>query len=118
MRVLVCGSRSWTDADAIRCELNPLPPAGLTILHGACRTGADWIADEWCREFNVTTERFPANWRKYGKGAGPMRNRAMLDTHPDLVLAFRADGPSPGTDDMIREAQRRRIPVKVIYGPR
>jgi acyl-CoA synthetase (NDP forming) len=55
---------------------------------------------------------FPANWKKHGKSAGPIRNQLMLDVgKPDLVIAF--PGGS-GTADMIRRARKAGVPVKEI----
>jgi hypothetical protein len=58
-------------------------------------------------------EKYPADWDKYGPAAGPIRNRQMLDTGVDLVIAFRVEGvPSTGTDDCTAEAKRRGIEVR------
>lgn len=54
-------------------------------------------------------ERYPADWERYGKRAGPIRNRKMLDQGPDLVVAF---GGDKGTADCVREARRRGIAVR------
>lgn len=58
-------------------------------------------------------ESHPADWRGQGARAGILRNLAMLEWEPELVLAF-WDGRSTGTAHTIREARRRRIPVEVI----
>lgn len=58
---------------------------------------------------------FPAEWEKYGKSAGPIRNRQMLDENPDLVIAFHDDiESSKGTKDCIKEAEKRGIEVQLI----
>jgi hypothetical protein len=57
-------------------------------------------------------EVFEADWR-LGRRAGPERNVRMLDTKPDLVLAF-WDGQSRGTRHTISEARRRNITVRVV----
>jgi hypothetical protein len=57
---------------------------------------------------------FPADWGTFGKRAGPIRNKQMLEEgKPDLVIAF-WDGNSPGTKNMIDQAQAKGISVKVI----
>jgi hypothetical protein len=58
---------------------------------------------------------FPAKWDEYGKAAGPIRNQEMVDSKPDLVLAF-WDGRSPGTLDAIKRAVLAGIEVN-IYPP-
>lgn len=117
MRVLVCGSRNWTNALAIEHRLVGLPE-GTVIIHGATR-GADSIAGSIARECcGLWEEPYSADWSRYGKAAGPIRNQQMLDQgRPDLVIAFHADlSKSKGTADMVRRAKKAGIPVEVISG--
>lgn len=111
MLVLVCGSRTWTDADAIERRLTALP-ATATVLHGHARTGADAIADKAARRLGLEVIRYPADWATFGRRAGIVRNRLMLGLNPALVIAF-WDGTSTGTKDTIEEARRRGIAVEV-----
>lgn len=118
-RVLVCGSRSWTDRNAIRERLLKLRDRDPiwddpTIIHGDAR-GADKVAADVAARLGFDLEAYPANWMRYGKAAGPMRNIRMLDSGVDLVLAFQLDG-SRGTQHTIDEARRRGIPVEVTRG--
>lgn len=114
MRVLVCGARDWTDADAIRRELLALP-AGSVVIEGAAR-GADRLAAQIARELGLGVEEYPADWMRYGRAAGPIRNRRMLEEgKPDLVLAFHADlARSKGTRDMVERAQKAGTEVRVV----
>lgn len=118
MKILVCGSRDWTDRAAIRDRLLeiieswPLFADEPTVIHGDAR-GADKLAAEEATWLGFWVEAHPADWKKYGKAAGPIRNREMLDRKPDLVLAFQRDG-SRGTQDTIDEARKRDIPVEVF----
>lgn len=114
MRVIVCGSRTWWDTDKVYRVLNQLDRNGLTVIHGGAR-GADSIAGFWASMNEVTCEEYPARWDKHGRSAGPIRNREMIDLGADLVIAFRSDGESRGTDDMVRESRKRGIPVEVIH---
>ena len=111
MRVLVTGSREWRDPVAIHERMIRLPDSS-TIVHGGAR-GADTMAEHQAKIMGFTIERFLPDWETYGRRAGIIRNREMLDTWPDIVLAF-WDGQSPGTADCVAEAQRRGIPVEVI----
>ncbi len=131
MRVLVCGSRDWTDPEPIRRELRALPiregtftnqdgyetyVIGPEIVHGAAR-GADCIAGQIAKEMGLPVRALPAQWEKYGKRAGPLRNEQMLgEFYPiDLVIAFHEDlTKSKGTKDMVNRALRDGIPVKII----
>jgi hypothetical protein len=74
---------------------------------------ADLMAASIAIGMRFGVDVFPANWKHYGKAAGYIRNLAMLDTGPDLVLAFQRNG-SRGTQHTIDEARRRGIPVEVF----
>jgi hypothetical protein len=115
MRVLVCGSRGWESVWQVRMvysELDKLKPT--EIISGGAR-GADRVAEVWAKTNSVPITVFTPNWEKYGRRAGILRNNQMLDTNPDLVLAF-WDGQSKGTKHTIDEAHRRKMKVEVIRG--
>lgn len=119
LRVLVCGSRDWGDAEAIEAQMVGWP-VGTVVVHGAAsrkirgvEQSADMLADRIAQALGYGIDRFPANWKHHGKAAGYIRNLAMLDTRPDLVLAFQRNG-SKGTQHTIDEARKRGIPVEVF----
>lgn len=113
VRVIVCGSRNWKDEEAIHARLEQLPREGLVIANGGAR-GADRIAWLWAEDHGVDVETFVARWDDKGRAAGPIRNLEMLGYAPtDLVLAFRSEGESRGTDHMCTIAARRGVPVEV-----
>ena len=122
MRVLVCGDRNWTRKDVVWRELDALLKLTdcvndeFVVIEGACR-GADWFAHEWCEKHQqARLMELPAEWQKHGKAAGPIRNQQMLDEAlPDMILAFHEDiGTSKGTWDMVKRANKARIPVHLI----
>lgn len=95
--------------------LQELVNCGATeVVHGDAR-GADkcakWAAEEM---LGIPCHTHPADWDRYGKAAGSIRNQEMLDKHPDIgmVLAFPLPG-SIGTWDMVGRA-RPDIPITVI----
>ena len=110
MRVLVCGSREWTDRQKVWNELDSIKPE--LIIHGGAR-GADSLAGLWAAYKGISERIFLPDWELYGKSAGVRRNNQMLDTNPDLVLAF-WDGESKGTAHTIKEAHKRGIQTKVV----
>lgn len=117
MLVLVCGSRTWTDRQLVDRELCEfLRDRFATILHGGAK-GADSMADEIAHENGFDTKVMLADWKRYGRSAGCIRNDEMLDEGPDLVLAF-WDGSSHGTKHTIDQAITRGIPVKIIFPQR
>lgn len=121
MRVLVCGSRDWSDELILNVVLDGLRMrhGTIVVIHGAAR-GADKLADEWAKYEPMPRLPFPANWDRDGRyTAGPIRNQRMLDeAFPELVIAFK-DGLRPaldkgGTEDMVRRAKAAGIPVYVV----
>ncbi len=116
MRVLVCGSRNWVDQKTIETYIAGLPKDSV-IIEGGCQ-GADWMARDAAEQCGLRVEHYPADWHKYGKSAGVIRNQKMLkDAHPDTVVAFCADlTQSRGTQDMVNRARQAGIPVQIIQG--
>jgi hypothetical protein len=116
MRILVCGSRSFGKPMVARAvvtrELSKLDADTTTVIHGGA-DGVDVWADAAAWSFGMQTETWRADWEQYGKRAGILRNIAMLDSEPDLVLAF-WNGFSKGTLHTITEARKRGIPTEVI----
>lgn len=117
LTVLVCGSRSWSDGQAVHDRLARLPERA-TIVHGGAR-GADQHATLAAAALGIPVDVVPADWARGpftrdGRNlAGFTRNMEMLDRRPDLVLAF-WDGKSGGTLSTIEGARRRGIPVEII----
>jgi len=126
MRVLCCGDRNWSSFNIIRRELEKLPK-DTEIIQG-CANGADTMSAKIAKVLGlklvsskdnntvINKHGFPANWNKYGKAAGPIRNKQMLDEgKPDIVLAFHTNiEKSKGTKNMIEQAKKRGIKVLLI----
>lgn len=98
-RLLITGSRDWSDADMIYAALRQawidLGSHPDTILvSGACPTGADKIAEDIWESRGRPVERHPADWSK-GRSAGPLRNKHMVDLGAHLCLAFIGHCTSP-----------------------
>jgi len=119
MKVLVTGSRFWSNAAVIERELAKLPQ-GTIIVHGACPNGADMLADKAAMKLGLKIRRYPADWSE-GKKAGPLRNAKMIrEEHKsgepiDLGLAFTEDlERSRGTKDTVTRARSAGIKVLVF----
>lgn len=112
MRILITGSRDWDDADrialAIRVARDENRSPLITLIHGECDSGADKIADDVGHSLGLTIETYPAQWDIYGKPAGMIRNRVMVDTRPDLCLAF-IKNHSPGSTMCAQYARKKGI---------
>jgi hypothetical protein len=103
-RVLITGSRTWTDPAAIHEALDTVTAAagGITLVHGGAGRGADAIASNWAAVrkragWPVAVERYPADWGRYGTRAGMIRNAEMVKAGADLVLAFIRDNSRGAT---------------------
>jgi hypothetical protein len=110
VRVLVCGSRGWTDVATIARRLGELPD-GSIVIHGGAK-GADQLAGQAATLRGLHSAVVYPMWERYGRSAGHIRNAAMLDLEPDVVIAFSLG--TNGTQGTIDEARRRGIPVEVI----
>ncbi|MGA5820894.1 SLOG family protein [Kitasatospora sp. NPDC094028] len=111
-RILVTGSRAWSDRAQLEWALGAaLVFRPIVIVHGGCPTGADAMAAAWAQRAGVEVEAWPADWVRYGRAAGPRRNQAMVDAGARLVLAFLLPG-SRGTADCVRRAKAADIPVR------
>lgn len=124
MRVIVTGSRTWTGQWGINKIFRVLDDTlalaeeigqGMELIHGACPTGADEIANSWAVANGdlIMLTTWPASWDLYGKAAGPVRNEQMMTAGGDLCLAFLRSNSS-GTLDAIGKARRRNIWTVVI----
>lgn len=109
--MLVCGGRDYHDKHVLFPALDKMAEecGGIElVVHGGAR-GADALADAWAAERGVACEAVLADWNRYGRAAGPMRNAAMLE----MLKAFRDQGKdcivvafpgSRGTADMVDRA--------------
>jgi len=117
MKVLCCGSRTWTNLPKIISAFEDLLKEGPIerILQGGA-VGADhWCALEAARR-GIKVFEYPAEWEKYGRAAGYIRNEEMIKENPDVVLAFQVDN-SKGTQHTIDLAREKGIKV-IVYKER
>lgn len=130
----MCGSRTWEDRFAVWSVLDGLlaRSEGLVVVHGANPRGGDSLAKEWAESRGVEADPYPARWQEHADGwcpgewcrqrsycvaAGPRRNQQMLDEgQPGVVFAFRSEGKSNGTDDMVERARAAGVKAYVIRG--
>lgn len=111
MIILVCGGRDYCDWNTLSSLLDSIHQEhNIECLIQGKANGADWLARAWAISRNVPFKDYPANWKKYGKAAGLIRNTLMLDDNPaiDCVVAF-AGGA--GTANMMEQANSRNILV-------
>lgn len=111
MRVLVCGSRHFSNYNLLKETLDEIQIT--EIIEGEAE-GADLLAAKYAEGKGLLLQRFPADWEHYGRSAGPIRNSQMLNEgKPEMVVAFL--GPnSRGTQNMIDQATKAGIEVKIV----
>ena len=114
-RVVVAGCRDYNNYNEGKefidfCLSNIRKENDIVILSG-CASGADAIGEQYAKENGFKVEKYPADWKTYGKIAGPKRNKQMAEDS-DYVICF-WDGKSKGTWSMIQFAKQLDKPVKV-----
>lgn len=124
LKILVCGDRNWIDKSLIEIELvfniNLLSALhtyeNVIIIEGGSK-GADSLAREIADNRGYQVNEYKANWKKYGKAAGPIRNREMIDKeNPQIVIAFHdcKPGTQCGTQNTIDYAISKKIRVVLV----
>ena len=111
MKVIVAGSRNIKCKDLIFKELDAMRDKIDEVVCGEA-TGVDTIGKEWAIKNEIAVKSFPAEWDKYGRMAGPIRNMDMGD-YADYLIAF-WDGQSVGTKHMFTYMQQINKHGKVV----
>jgi hypothetical protein len=112
MRLIVAGSRTFTDYARLSAVLDRLLGTKVPeIVSGGAR-GTDALGERYAREHGLKLTVMPADWETNGKAAGPIRNRQMAEYGTHLVAFW--DGASPGTKHMIDAALDRGLSVRVV----
>ena len=113
-RLLVSGSRDWSDVEVIATELQFVAKKYKNVvLVSGHAIGADRIAELIAVDLGWVVEIHEPDWTLHGKSAGFKRNTTMLETDVQAVLACHKDN-SKGTADTIKKAKERKIPTRVL----
>lgn len=117
IKVIIAGTRDFNDYSFLKKNLdyflqgiNPNNEE-IEIVSGNAR-GADKLGERYAKEHNLPVKLFPANWDKYGKRAGYLRNQEMAN-YADVLIAF-WDEKSKGTKHMIDIAKKQDLTVIVV----
>ena len=111
MKTIIAGSRTGVTIRHIEQAMHSIDWEVTEVVSG-CATGADTLGIYWAKMNKKPITKFPADWGKHGKAAGPIRNRQMADYADALVALW--DGHSRGTKNMIDEAVNRNLKVFVL----
>lgn len=110
MTVLICGGRDYNDRNMAFAELDKIHHEQeiTKVIHGDAR-GADTLGNHWARLNNIPQKAYPADWRRFGRSAGFIRNKAMIQNEEiDRIIAFPGGN---GTEHMISVARQDGIKV-------
>lgn len=115
-RLIVAGSRGVTDYDRLATSLdimlrNKATSHAIEIVSGGAR-GVDLLGERYAAERGYHCTRIPAQWRRFGKPAGYLRN-GLMACYSDALLAL-WDGKSPGTKSMVEIAKQHAMPSRIL----
>lgn len=124
LRIIIAGSRDFNDYKLLKASIKDILKNTsleginkIKIVSGTAR-GADQLGERFAKQFKLEVVKFPADWDKYGKRAGYIRNEEMAkyaveDNNYGMLVAF-WDGESKGTKHMIDLAKKHGLEVHVI----
>ena len=116
LKVIIAGGRDFKDYHLLheKCKkilFTNYSPSDLVILSGKEPRGADALGERFAKQYGIKILEFPPDWNKYGKAAGPIRNRQMAE-NANALIAFDTSGR--GTKNMIETANELGLKVRVI----
>lgn len=116
-RIIVAGCRDFDDYEYLKESLDAIRTDFIDIeIVSGHASGTDSLAEEYARRVGIELRIFPADWKRYGRAAGPIRNKQMLEYIMEgnpLVVAF-WDGKSSGTKNMIELARKADVECRVF----
>lgn len=118
VHILVCGGRHFTDYPLLCSVLDSSigNMCDMEIVSGHCQ-GAERLGEIYAEEHGFSVKMFPAEWEKYQRKAGPIRNRQMIDYIKPFanrfVVAFTSEN-TVGTRYTMSLAKKAGIPVMEI----
>ena len=113
MKIVIAGGRDFQNYEVLRGAMDGVLAnisSPITIVSGAAR-GADTLGEQYAAERGLDVIRFPADWKKFGRRAGPIRNEQMAEA-ANMLVAF-WDGQSRGTKNIIGNMEQRGKPYYV-----
>ena len=112
MKVIIAGSRGIEDYELVKSavEESGFSEQITAVLSGRAR-GVDRLGEQWALEQGLEVLPFPAQWKRYGRRAGVLRNKFMVENADALIAIW--DGKSRGTKNTIEEAKAKGLRVYV-----
>lgn len=113
MKTIIAGSRSIIDYIIVREFVNRVhdnQPISLVISGTAA--GVDRLGEKWALENSIPVKHIPAEWHKYGKAAGHIRNEQMAKLADACIVIW--DGESRGSQNMINNAKKYNLHLSIL----
>lgn len=104
MKVIIAGSRSIHEYEIVKQAVAESGFEITEVVSGRA-AGVDRLGESWADEYNIPVKPFPADWSKWGKGAGHRRNTEMAEYADALVAVHNG---SRGTLNMIKQMRMRK----------
>jgi hypothetical protein len=114
MRTIIAGSRTIVDKEAVFIAIARAPWTPTSVISGGA-AGVDTLGEKWAHEHAVKVVRLEADWNRFGKRAGYLRNIEMAALAEALILIW--DGKSKGSGHMKQIAESRGLKVFEVIIP-
>lgn len=114
VKLIIAGTRDFEDYSTLKAVIQDqglIDEENLIIISGMAR-GADLLGVRWAIQYKRPLIRMPADWDKYGRRAGYIRNSEMADVGTHLLALW--DSKSRGTKNMIDIACDKGLEVCVF----
>ncbi|MCK8495850.1 hypothetical protein M0L20_28550 [Spirosoma sp. RP8] len=112
MKTALLASRQLTSPNHYEQIRAALLELGTTELHHGAEGAGKQHAETWASETGRAQVGHAPNWKEYGRAAGPIRGRELVQAVDNLVALW--DGKSKGTEQELKEAKRQGKRVKLI----
>lgn len=115
MKIIIAGTRTFKPSFAVENKIDQIIESiedSITIISGTAR-GADLYGERYATKKGYSIERYPADWDKYGKKAGYIRNKEMGSVADMAIVLW--DGESKGSKHMIEEMKKLNKRVEIIF---
>ncbi|MCR5105611.1 MAG: DUF2493 domain-containing protein [Eubacterium sp.] len=115
MKVVIAGLRGFNDYEIFKVKMEQLfqdNEIDVTEIVSGGASGVDAMAERYANEKRISVKVFNADWKKYGRGAGPVRNKEMAEYvgEKGALIAF-WDYKSKGTGSMIKIAEKMNLKI-------
>jgi hypothetical protein len=116
MRIIIAGSRWFNNYELLKRKMDAIlttTPLPITIISGTCQ-GADKLGEQYAKEKGYEVEQHPADWDRFGRAAGPIRNEEMAKVADACVVFW--NGKTPGSKSMVALAKKYKLKLReVLY---